>query len=657
MPQASCTGSTRCQKIETVGIPTSTSTIEDIRSSQKPTNPVHQQLRPPGTSTTASGGSTTGVRQAAGECRTASWWERHVPSLHRRLSRPKLYSLHVQHQKRRDRESLMRAVLFLIGVVAVTGAWQHSGSKNLHGDGYECFCPFLDRTVSYIFSVKTNVSSHTELSTARVGGLATISTTVLQSAKANTSIWLHEITLTDVTVYRNYAESGREETESTLHRFVDPISASSEQHTCDGLARSRFPPGMSKEQLNLISGIASDIIFAVPTQPIRGRTIQRRRGGTMHDTTIDVQHEDSFDGRPGQIIVGMRTKLRVVAVTGSCWSDGYSEDPKDGSGEWLRSSAQKEERNHGTARAIVSSDDGTLHHFTARTQLQMAKNPSPSQHGERRDLESWQVRVGASLSLTMADITDENLRSAHSHRGGNRGAADHTEEFEGVPVFTPSPADTVNEICSFETSAPVGMGRNAGSSSWDAVKPHRIWRCMLKLVKCSHDFEQTSAASQRPCIADLKRLLAVALRSVLPLIRAEVARSAHEESCSNASQVLLHAMAIEGSADSQSFLTDLLQHHVESSANHSHACMTELLTEIHRVSTPSEQLCLAVIRVASDYLEPRPAVHEEISAMALLTLGSVASKLAPRSNLLSTVVHFFEDKLRKVENLNTLESQ
>eukprot|EP00961_Rhodomonas_salina_P298554 3938177-Rhodomonas_salina.1 len=391
-------------------------------------------------------------------------------------------------------------------------------------------------------------------------------------------------------MYRSYAGTGREETESTLHRFVDPISASFEQHSCDGISNSRFPPGMSKETLNLVSGIAADLVFAVPTQPISA-TIQRRRGDTLHATTIDVLHENSAEGKPGQVVVGMRTKLRAVAVQGRCWAEGLSH----GSGEWMRSFAEKEEgSNHGIARAIVSPDDGTLLHFTARTELQMAK--TPSQHHDGGEQESWQVRVGASLSLTMADINDKNLRLfAHSPRDGDRGPADHTEVFEGVPVFKPSPAETLNEICFRDTSASTNLGANSRSSSWDAVKPHRIWRCVLKLVMCSTAAggRSESAASQRPCITDLQRVLSIALRTILPLIRAEVARSGQEQTCAHVSKVLLHVMAIEGGALSQSFITDLLEQHVGSNANQSHSCMKEVLMETHRIATPSEQLCLA----------------------------------------------------------------
>eukprot|EP00961_Rhodomonas_salina_P153606 2068074-Rhodomonas_salina.1 len=155
--------------------------------------------------------------------------------------------------------ALQRAVLITIWY-ATPACPALASQAYLSGDGYQCFCPFMDRTVSYAFDLKTKVTANAELSKIRVVGIARVATCAKQSASENGTVWLHTIELEDVQLLKSYAGSGSD-TETSLSR-QPLISGSFEQHRCEDVARTWISPDLSQEQKNLLNGIAADLIFA-----------------------------------------------------------------------------------------------------------------------------------------------------------------------------------------------------------------------------------------------------------------------------------------------------------------------------------------------------------------------------------------------------------
>eukprot|EP00961_Rhodomonas_salina_P275290 3719086-Rhodomonas_salina.1 len=355
----------------------------------------------------------------------------------------------------------------------------------LHGNGYECFCPFLDRSVSYAFNLRTNVSANAELSKVRVAGLARIASNAMQSGDG--TIWLHTVELEDIQLLKSYAESGSD-AETTIHQHPS-ISGIFEQRRCEDVERTWISPHLSQSQISLLNGIVADLTFAVPTQNIRSYRFDRSRHGGMQTTRLDVRHGDANKsrGKAGQIEVRLSSSLRtVVPIRKECKS-GFADWWRKKSPTWSarrenEDEVEGEDQDHPTVtRATIRATDGVLLQLISQTDVRL---PQTKKGRETGPAERSPTEFGVSLSLGILGLgrgLDAEQAEAVFLRtqSGLGGIHSETKVHEGIPFFGPSSLDSLKHVCSYHLG---NEGQRAVLSSWDVVQPHRTWRCVLKLL-------------------------------------------------------------------------------------------------------------------------------------------------------------------------------
>ena len=173
--------------------------------------------------------------------------------------------------------------------------------------------------------------------------------------------------------------------------------------------------------------------------------------------------------------------------------------------------------------------------------------------------------------------------------------------------------------------------------------------CILGASSSSDHSSATEESTQ--CLHSLVSLLRSADRGQYALIEAYLDPAGKStadpaEACNALKTVLLHSLAVAGTAKSQSLLTKAVRGHFKH-----RDCLIATLSELHRVQRPMDELFDAVLSLASEaFSELR---HSPASAAALLALSSMArnSKEAdPSSPFRAADVSLLRDRLSNALN-------